>query len=100
VSTVERVDYNANPTCLDAGPDVATRTVRTGNVGTSVANVVVGAGCSINQLIRDEFPWRNHGQFVRHVNDLTAYLTGIGAITAAEAEEINDAAARSDVGRG
>jgi glucose/arabinose dehydrogenase/type 1 glutamine amidotransferase len=100
VSTVERVDYNANPTCLDAGPDVATRVVRTGNLRTSVANVVVGAGCSINQLIRDEFPWRNHGQFVRHVNNLTALLTGIGAITAAQAEEINDAAARSDVGRG
>ena len=100
VSTIERVDYNANPTCLDAGPDVATRTVRVGGIGTSVANIVVGAGCSINQLIRDDLTWRNHGQFVKHVNEVVDRLMEIGAITAAQADEIVDAAARSDVGGG
>jgi cytochrome c len=99
VSTVQRVDYNANPTCLDAGPDVATRTVRIGGIGTTVGNVVVGAGCSINQLIRDDLPWRNHGQFMKHVNEVVAYLTGIEAVTAEEGEIIVSAAARSGVGK-
>jgi glucose/arabinose dehydrogenase/type 1 glutamine amidotransferase len=98
VSTVHRVDYNANPTCLDAGPDVATRTVRIGAIDTDVGNVVVGAGCSINQLIRDDLPWRSHGQFMKHVNDVAEHLTGIGALTAEQAEIVISAAARSGIG--
>jgi glucose/arabinose dehydrogenase/type 1 glutamine amidotransferase len=99
VSTVQRVDYTANPTCLDAGPDVATRTVRIGGVNTAVGNVVVGAGCSINQLIRDDRSWRNHGTFMEHVNEVADHLTGIGALSAEDAERIISAAARSRVGK-
>jgi glucose/arabinose dehydrogenase/type 1 glutamine amidotransferase len=99
VSTINRVDYTANPTCLDAGPDVGGRTVTVGDIDTPVTDVVVGAGCSINQLIRDDLPWRSHGQFVAHVNRLTEFLVGIEAITTEEAEIINEAAARSRVGR-
>jgi hypothetical protein len=99
VSTVHRVDYNANPTCLDADSDVGSRTVRVGRIGTSVPNVVVGAGCSINQLIRDDLRWRNHDQFMKHVNEVAEYLTGIEAVTAEQAEEIISAAARSGIGK-
>jgi cytochrome c len=99
VSTVQRVDYTANPTCLDAAPDVATRTVRIGGVDTVVANVVVGAGCSINQLIRDDVPWRNHGQFMEHVNEVADYLVRIEALTEEESELVISAAARSGVGK-
>jgi hypothetical protein len=99
VSTINRVDYTANPTCLDARPDVGGRTVTVGEIGTPVTDVVVGAGCSINQLIRDDLTWRSHGQFVAHVNRVTEHLTDIGAITAEEAQIIIDAAARSGVGR-
>jgi len=98
VSTVQRVDYDANPTCLDVGPDVATRTVRVGAIDTGIGNVVVGAGCSINQLIRDDLPWRTSGEFVRHVTEVVDYLTGIGVITDEEGEVIISAAARSGIG--
>jgi glucose/arabinose dehydrogenase/type 1 glutamine amidotransferase len=98
VSTVHRVDYNANPTCLDAGPDVATRTVTVGGIGTPVVNEVVDAGCSINQLIRDDLEWGSHGQFVRHVIRVVEHLLDIKAITAEEGDVIISAAARSEVG--
>jgi glucose/arabinose dehydrogenase/type 1 glutamine amidotransferase len=98
VSTIQRVDYNANPTCLDAGPDVASRTVRIRANNTPVANVVVGAGCSINQLIRADAAWRNHGQFVKHVNGVVDRLLGLGVITEEEGDIIVTAAATSDVG--
>jgi hypothetical protein len=99
VSTVQRVDYNANPTCLDADSDVGERTVEIGRADTTVANAVVGAGCSINQLIRDDRRWRNHDRFMEHVEEVVDYLTGIEAITAEQADEILAAAARSRIGR-
>jgi len=99
VSTVQRVDYNANPTCLDAGPDVGTRTVRPGGVETGIANVVVGAGCSINQLIRDDLSWRNHGEFMKHVNGVVDRLVSTGELTEEEGEVVISAAARSRVGK-
>ena len=99
VSTVQRVDYNANPTCLDADPDVRARMVEIGRAETTVPNAVVGAGCSINQLIRDDLRWRSHSQFLAHVNEVVDYVTGIEAITPEQAEEILAAAARSDIGK-
>jgi len=99
VSTVQRVDYDANPTCLDAGPDVGTRTVKVGGIDTVVGNVVVGAGCSINQLIRDDLPWRSHGMFMVHVNEVAEYLIGIGALSEDQSELVINAAARSGVGK-
>jgi glucose/arabinose dehydrogenase/type 1 glutamine amidotransferase len=99
VSTVHRVDYNANPTCLDADADVGTRTVEIGRADTTVADKVVGAGCSINQLIRDDRRWRDHDRFMDHVEEVVDRLTEIDAITAAQAEEILAAAARSRIGR-
>ena len=98
VSTVQRVDYNANPTCLDVGPDVGTRLVVVGNIGTDIANEVVGAGCSINQLIRDDEAWRTRGAFVTHVIDVVEYLVGISVLTEEEGEVLISAAGRSNVG--
>jgi glucose/arabinose dehydrogenase/type 1 glutamine amidotransferase len=99
VSTVQRVDYNANPGCLDAEDDVGTRTVEIGREDTTVANVVVGAGCSINQLIRDDERWRSRSRFLEHVDEVVDYLTGIEAITPEQADEILAAATRSDIGK-
>ena len=99
VSTVQRVDYNANPACLDAAPDVGTRTVRIGGLDTGITNVVVGAGCSINQLIRDDLEWQNHGAFMEHVNEIADHLVALGAITEAERETVISTAARSGVAR-
>jgi glucose/arabinose dehydrogenase/type 1 glutamine amidotransferase len=98
VSTVQRVDYNANPTCLDADSDVGTRTVEIGRIDTTVGNVVVGAGCSINQLIRDDREWRSRERFMAHVQEVVDGLTAEGAITAEQADEILDAAARARIG--
>lgn len=99
VSTVQRVDYNANPPCLDAGTDVGTRTVVIGSIQTDVTNKVVGAGCSLNQLINDEGDWSSHGAFMKHMNELVDRLVEIDAITAEQADTLIDAAARSGVGR-
>jgi hypothetical protein len=98
VSTVHRVDYNANPTCLDADADVGTRTVEIGRADTTVPDVVVGAGCSINQLIRDDRRWRDRDRFLAHVQEVVDRLTAIEAITAEQAEEILAAARRARIG--
>jgi hypothetical protein len=83
---------------LDVGPDVGTRLVVVGNIGTEIANEVVGAGCSINQLIRDDGAWRTRGAFVRHVIGVVEYLVGISVLTEEEGEILISAAGRSNVG--
>jgi hypothetical protein len=98
VSTVNRVAYNANPGCLDADSDVGGRTVEIGREDTTVADVVVGAGCSINQLIRDEDRWRSQSRFLEHVEEVVDRLIALEAITAEQAEEILAAAERSRIG--
>jgi len=96
-SSVHRVDWVGGPTC--EAVDVGHRTVAPGGVDSGVPNVVFGNGCSINQLIRDDQQWPNHGAFVEHVNEVTDDLVGIGLISEDDQERIINAAARSNIGR-
>ncbi|WP_204038320.1 OmpL47-type beta-barrel domain-containing protein, partial [Micromonospora qiuiae] len=84
------------PTC----PVKDTRpTVWLGTVDSGVPNRVVEGTCTINNAIEDERPWRNHGQFVSHVAEVTKHLRQLGVITHNEHGRITSAAARSGVGK-
>ncbi|MEV0154084.1 family 16 glycoside hydrolase [Micromonospora sp. NPDC050686] len=92
-------------TVVASGPDPAcavpdTRaTVWFGTVDSGVPNRKVDGDCTINNLIRDEQVWPNHGQFVKHVNEVAEHLHHLGAITHAEHGKLASAAARSGVGK-
>src|SRR5690625_333973 len=74
-------------------------TVVVGGVDSRVANHALEDGCTINDLIRDDEPWANHGGFVRHVGEVAGQLVDDGVITARERGAIVRAAAQSDVGK-
>jgi hypothetical protein len=74
-------------------------TVVVGDVDSGVANVVTDElGCSIDDLILDEQPWADHGDFVAHVAEVTTQLRRAGVITGQERGALVSAAARSTVG--
>ncbi|MEU9888777.1 ThuA domain-containing protein [Sphaerisporangium sp. NPDC051011] len=66
---------------------------------TGVANRAAGGGCTINDLIDDERDWKNHGQFVSHLNDVVNEFRKDGVIDNAEASTLKKAAAQSDIGK-
>ncbi|GGI08100.1 hypothetical protein GCM10011354_27410 [Egicoccus halophilus] len=70
-----------------------------GGVDSGVANHAAADGCTVNDLVDDEGSWTNHGAFVRHVDEVIRGLRADGVLTAREAAQIRNAAARSDVGR-
>lgn len=70
-----------------------------GAVDSSVANRHAAAGCTINDLIRDDADWASHAAFLLHVVRVTGELVRTEVITAGERGVILAAAARSDVGR-
>ncbi|SCL26576.1 hypothetical protein GA0070624_3334 [Micromonospora rhizosphaerae] len=72
--------------------------VFTGDVDSGVANRYRPDGCTVNDLIRDDQPWKNHGEFVSHVAHVTEQLVSNGILTAAEKDAIVDAAGRSGIG--
>lgn len=74
-------------------------TVFTGTLDSTVANRYADDGCTLNDLIRDDRKWPSHGKFVAHVARLGEQWQQAGLITSAEAEALNRAAAKSDVGR-
>src|SRR5690606_25578582 len=96
-SSVYRIDWVGGPTCEKT--DVGHRTAVIGGVDSGVPNVVSGNGCSVNQLIRDDQQWQNHGQFMQHIHEVTGYLLGIDVIDEPRQDAIATAAARSDIGR-
>ena len=70
-----------------------------GGVDSGVANRYDANGCTINDLIRDDAEWANHGEFVSHVADVTGDLVNAGLLTDAEKDKIVSAAGSSNVGR-
>jgi hypothetical protein len=86
-------------TGTDACPDSDTRgTVIIGAEDTGITNADTGDGCTINDLIAEHAPYATHGDFVRHVDTVTAPLVAGGTLTARQQATIVRAAARSDVG--
>ena len=74
-------------------------TVWLGTVDSGVPNRVVESGCTINNVIEDERAWPNHGQFVKHVNEVTKHLHHLGVISDKEHGDLVSAAGRSGVGK-
>ncbi|MEV6107858.1 family 16 glycoside hydrolase [Streptomyces sp. NPDC051940] len=93
--TVVESDVNPSPNCpeTDARP-----VVFVGDVVTSVPNRTTGSGCKINEVIEDEKAWPSHSRFVAHVKAVTDGLYAAGVLDRPERDEIDDAAAASDVG--
>ena len=77
--------------CLN-GDDRAT--VFVGDTDTGVANDDTGDGCTIGDLIVEDAPYRNHGQWVSHVAVVTAQLEERGFLTGREKGAIQRAAAQ------
>lgn len=92
--TEETIETNATIEC--AVPD-ARETVWIGDEDSGVANQDLG-GCTIADLINDEGEWDNHGEFIRHVNDVIQQLRDNDVLTGRDAGLLSNAATRSDVG--
>ncbi|MFI7680717.1 OmpL47-type beta-barrel domain-containing protein [Actinophytocola sp. NPDC049390] len=83
----------------DVCPDSDVRdTVIIGDIDSQVANVDIGNGCTINDVIDEDGDWSNHNQFVRHVKAVTKELVQNGVITTAMRDRIVTAAVNSTVG--
>jgi len=61
--------------------------------------VVDSNGCSSDQLCPCDGPWKNHGDYVRHVHAVAARFVREGLITHAQAASILRQAAASDCGK-
>jgi hypothetical protein len=73
-------------------------TVVIGDVGTGVRNRVADGSCTIDDLIRDESRWADHGSFVDHVKAVVDGLLADGTVTTAERRAILSAARQSEIG--
>jgi uncharacterized cupredoxin-like copper-binding protein len=83
----------------DVCPDSDVRdTVIIGDIDSQVANVDIGNGCTINDVIDEDGEWSTHNQFVRHVKAVTKELVRNGVITGALRDRIVTAAVNSTVG--
>jgi hypothetical protein len=83
----------------DVCPDSDVRdTVIIGENDSQVANVDIGNGCTINDVIDEDGQWNTHNQFVRHVKAVTKELVQNGVITGALRDRIVTAAVNSTVG--
>lgn len=96
-------DGDGVPNELDECPNsILTPTVIIGNIDSGVENVVLDDGCSIADLIAELEPaggYKNHGQFVSKVTKLIKELRSEGEITKSEAQALQKAAAKSNVGK-
>lgn len=90
--------YRWVPGSDDHGDD--RETVWIGDHDTGVPNHDVDEARTINDVLRDEDDWGNHGQFVRHVGDTTSDLAADGILSLRERGTLVRAAARSDIGTG
>jgi len=73
-------------------------TVVIGDVGTGVRNRRADGNCSIDDLIRDESRWVDHGSFVAHVRTVVDGLLADGTVSTAERRAILNAARQSEIG--
>ncbi|MGW6504099.1 ThuA domain-containing protein [Nonomuraea angiospora] len=88
------IDVKVQCTAPDARP-----TVRLLDTDTGVANRVAGGGCTLNDLIDDERGWKNHGEFMSHLNDVVNRARKDGVIDESEASALKKAAAQSEIGK-
>ena len=56
-------------------------------------------GCSIEQLVPCDGPWRNHGQYLRALHDAITYFLAQGLINKNQAIEIFHSGANSNCGK-
>lgn len=83
----------------DVCPDSDVRdTVVIGDIDSQVANIDIGNGCTINDVVDEDGDWSTHNQFVRHVKAVTKELVQNGVISSALRDRIVAAAVNSDVG--
>jgi len=66
---------------------------------TPAGAIVDAAGCSIEQLVPCDGPWRNHGHFLRALREVTSEFVVAGLLTRAQQHAILLAGARSDCGK-
>lgn len=67
--------------------------------GTPLGVAVNSTGCSIEQLVPCDGPWRNHGQYVAAVVRTARAFAAAGLITAKQQRDIMNGAARSNCGK-
>ena len=67
--------------------------------GTPSGEVVNAHGCSIEQLVPCDGPWKNHGQYVSAIVRTSRAFASAGLITARQQRDTIAAAARSDCGK-
>lgn len=85
------------------GPDVCPSsdvrdTVIIGEIDSQVANIDIGNGCTINDVIDEDAEWPSANHFIRHVKAVTQELVQNGVLTPAERNRIVAAAIDSGVG--
>jgi hypothetical protein len=98
-SEVGSVSFRVVESGPDACPVSDTRsTVIIGSEDSGVANVDIGNGCTISDLIDEHGSYTNHAGFVRHVDRVTDALVADGVLTRRDKGSIVLAAARSDIG--
>lgn len=68
-------------------------------LGTPPGEVVDANGCSIEQLVPCDGPWKNHGQYVSAIAHVTKEFVAQGLITEQQRAEIIVTAAQSDCGK-
>lgn len=83
----------------DADPGDDRETVWFRDDDTGIPNYEVDETRTVNDVIRDEDEWENHGQFVRHVGDTTSSLVTDDVLNPRERGALISAAARSDIGQ-
>ena len=72
---------------LDACPD------------TPPGAVVNASGCSIEQLVPCNGPWRNHGDYLNRLKQVTSDFVQAGLISEAQRQTLVNRAAQSNCGR-
>jgi hypothetical protein len=66
---------------------------------TPPGSLVDANGCSLDQLVPCDGPWKNHGQFVSAMVEVTRQFQNEGLITQGQRSRLISAAARSDCGK-
>ncbi|MGV9367371.1 OmpL47-type beta-barrel domain-containing protein [Amycolatopsis sp. NPDC003731] len=85
----------------DACPVSDTReTVVVGGIDSQVANVDIGNGCTINDVIDENAEYASHDRFVKHVKAVTQELMANGVLSSGDRNRIVTAAIDSGVGGG
>jgi hypothetical protein len=67
--------------------------------GTPPGEIVNAEGCSINQLVPCDGPWKNHGQFVSAIAHVSHEFFKEGLISESQREDIISSAAQSNCGK-